>query len=344
MALPPTDDPRSERATNPGTDPPGPPVVPAVLRVALYLLFVIILLSLGVGAAIPVVAPDVVDAIESDQPIELGLGTALAVQALLLPLVLLGTAFFVRRVDHRRLAWIGVALPAHARGVAVVASLLTAATPVAWLILVAIAGTVRLGGLVPASEALPFGHLILLFGGFLAAAFAEEIMLRGYMFTVLGERYRFVNAAGASAAVFALLHWSEDVGPVALINTFLLGLLLGALRYRTGSIVPGVAIHSVWNVVVACVFSLPLSGMQSAHLFAVEVTGNDYATGGSYGPEASLLLTGILVPLVFLSVLWASDVDLGDGDLGDDDPDDNGQSMSDQGEGEPNVPGVAEDE
>lgn len=308
MALSPSGDPDSDGMERPGSDPstPGRPVVPALLRAVLYLLFVIILLAVGMSAALPVVAPDVADRITKDPDFQLGLGQALAVQALLLPLVLLGTAFFVRRIDRRRLPWIGVSLPPGALRAALVAAGLAAVAPFVWLALVSIAANVELAGPVAAEDKMTYGRLMLFLGGFLVAALAEEIMLRGYVYTVLAARYGFVNAAGASAAIFAVLYGGNpDVGPVALINTFLLGLLFGALRHLTGSIAACVAAHAAWNVVVACVISVPLSGIDSPHLLAVEVSGNVYATGGEYGPEASLLLTGILVPLVFVAVLWA---------------------------------------
>lgn len=337
MALPPAGVPGPEGSNRPssGSGTPGPPVVPAMLRAVLYLLFIVILLAVGMNAALSIVAPEAADAIKDDPSYTLGLGQTLAVQALLLPLVLLGTAFFVRRVDHRSLSWIGMSMtPAARRGIVLV-TIVAAAAPLVWLMLVAIAADVRLLGMVPATDALPFGRLVLFLGGFAIAALAEEIMLRGYVFTVLEGRYGFINAAGSSAALFALLHGGNPaVGPVAMINTFLLGLLFGALRFRTGSIVPCTVAHATWNVMVACVLSLPLSGIDSPHIFAVEVSGNAYATGGGYGPEASLILTGILVPLVFVAVLWAGDEATGDEATGDEETGDEDAEAPARGDGD----------
>lgn len=88
--------------------------------------------------------------------------------------------------------------------------------------------------------------------GIAAAAAGEEIFFRGFLQGQLarwrGERF----ALWAQAVIFLLPHlflllidarlW------VLLPIQFLLGLLLGVLRQRTGSVLPGVVAHALTNV------------------------------------------------------------------------------------------------
>jgi membrane protease YdiL (CAAX protease family) len=79
----------------------------------------------------------------------------------------------------------------------------------------------------------------------LAPAFFEEIAFRGVIFDrlrrVLGDR----EGSLVQAAFFSILHLS----PVIFPTHFAMGLILGWLRMRTGSLLPGMILHASWNAV-----------------------------------------------------------------------------------------------
>jgi membrane protease YdiL (CAAX protease family) len=74
----------------------------------------------------------------------------------------------------------------------------------------------------------------------LLAAVAEELLFRGVLFSWLTKHVPIWAAIVVTAALFAVEH---GYYPVLLPIALLFGLALGWLRARTGSIVPGVAIH-----------------------------------------------------------------------------------------------------
>ncbi len=74
---------------------------------------------------------------------------------------------------------------------------------------------------------------------------AEETFFRGFILRGLANRWRFVPAIVASAAVFAALH----LAPALLLPVFVTGLLLGFLYHRTGSLWPCIAVHAAQNLV-----------------------------------------------------------------------------------------------
>ena len=76
----------------------------------------------------------------------------------------------------------------------------------------------------------------------LFAVFGEEVLFRGVLPAVWGEKLGAARAAAASAALFALLHLGSAIGgsvsaaAVQALCAFGAGLLLTAVRARTGSI------------------------------------------------------------------------------------------------------------
>jgi membrane protease YdiL (CAAX protease family) len=84
--------------------------------------------------------------------------------------------------------------------------------------------------------------------GLLLTALAEEIVNRGVARRIIES---FAGGAVAvallSSLVFALGHWSAGVGTVT--SAFVSGIVLMALFLRTGSLVPGIAVHYAANAV-----------------------------------------------------------------------------------------------
>ena len=75
------------------------------------------------------------------------------------------------------------------------------------------------------------------------AALVEELYFRGLLYGRVDGRLGTASAVVASAGVFGLAHFEPKAFPVL----FALGLILGVLRSRSGSIWPGVAMHAANN-------------------------------------------------------------------------------------------------
>jgi membrane protease YdiL (CAAX protease family) len=81
----------------------------------------------------------------------------------------------------------------------------------------------------------------------LLAPISEEVCFRGMLFSGLRERLPRLAAALISGFVFGGLHATTGVTAVPPLMVF--GLLLALLYERTGSIVPGIMLHMLNNVV-----------------------------------------------------------------------------------------------
>jgi uncharacterized protein len=86
-----------------------------------------------------------------------------------------------------------------------------------------------------------------IWGGFvrvvIIAPVVEELIFRGVIMTGFMKNYKIGYAITLSALMFALFH----LNPWQLPATFMLGLILGWIRYRTGSILACIAGHVIHN-------------------------------------------------------------------------------------------------
>jgi membrane protease YdiL (CAAX protease family) len=248
-----------------------------------------------------------------------GLGSSselfLVLTVLTLPPQIAVTWLFVRFLDRRTLASIGLRRPAGGPGATwrqlVTAPLGAVAVLGAWLALVLVLpstlAAVHYGGISLQRPAWwPFPPVLLLLAlliGFVLQGGLEELIIRGYVYHTLRDRWRPWTAALGSSLLFAFLHLGNpDVSASALLNIVLAGMVLAALVERTGSLWSATLAHGAWNFAVACLLSVPVSGVRIFHLLSVTITGDPGLTGDGFGPEGSWLLT--LIGVVLTAVLW----------------------------------------
>jgi membrane protease YdiL (CAAX protease family) len=100
------------------------------------------------------------------------------------------------------------------------------------------------------------GQALFLVGGGLLAPIGEETLFRGYVFNAI--RLTFASRSWgvplaylASALVFAVIHISGVTqGAIALIvPIFFIALVLAWGMHRTGSLLPGIVAHAIFNSV-----------------------------------------------------------------------------------------------
>ena len=87
----------------------------------------------------------------------------------------------------------------------------------------------------------------------LLAPLAEELVFRG---AILRALLRWCSKPWVGIAISALLFALIHANPAQMPHAFLIGLLLGWLYYRTGSVVPGVVYHWVNNSIAYIVYNL----------------------------------------------------------------------------------------
>ncbi|MBV9574766.1 MAG: CPBP family intramembrane metalloprotease [Acidobacteriales bacterium] len=155
-----------------------------------------------------------------------------------------------------------------------------------------------------------FGHIVLhperalkfaVFWGvfFLLVGFFEEFLVRGYTQFTLSQGIYFWPAALILSAAFGAIHLGNpgETG-VGILAAALIGLFLCLTLRRTGTLWFAVGFHAAWDWGESYLYSVPDSGvLVRGHLLSSSLHGSRWLTGGSVGPEGSLLIFVILVAL-----------------------------------------------
>lgn len=144
------------------------------------------------------------------------------------------------------------------------------------------------------------GHFV----WFLLVAVGEEIIFRGVLFRWIDERFGFWWAIGISALIFGLVHWMNPNGTLwaGIAIAIEAGLLLGAAYKWSGTLWLPIGIHWAWNFSQGNIFGFAVSGNSAGEsLIQAAVNGPDWLTGGTFGPEASVItvLAGLALSLYF---------------------------------------------
>jgi hypothetical protein len=119
----------------------------------------------------------------------------------------------------------------------------------------------------------------------------EEIALRGVLFRILEEWWGSLGALAFSAVVFGALHLPNQNSSLlaALAIAIEAGILLGAAFMLSRNLWLPIGIHWAWNFFEGPVFGTAVSGGLPKFSFIHPVVqGPAWATGGPFGPEASL--------------------------------------------------------
>ncbi len=138
---------------------------------------------------------------------------------------------------------------------------------------------------------------------FVPAAFSEEVLSRGYLFTVVRDRIGTRGAVAVTSAAFALLHVFNPGWTVSSLAVVMLaGVLLAAVRVAYDSLYAAWAAHAAWNWVLAVPLHAPVSGLRlEAPDYRTVSAGPVWVTGGEWGPEGGIAAAiGLLVCLYYL--------------------------------------------
>lgn len=141
----------------------------------------------------------------------------------------------------------------------------------------------------------------------LATAMGEELLFRAVLLRIVEAATGTAVAIGISAAIFGLLHAANPgATPFAIAAlTIEFGIMLALAYVLTRNIWLAVGVHMSWNFTQGYVFGVEVSGVSQPYsMLKTALSGPDLLTGGSFGPEASILSLGVsAVASVVLVVL-----------------------------------------
>ena len=138
--------------------------------------------------------------------------------------------------------------------------------------------------------------------GFLFVGLSEEFLLRGYVQFTLGRGLGFWPAAILTSVLFASAHLGNPgEARLGILMVALDGLFYCFVLWRTGNLWWAIGNHAAWDFSQSYLYGVPDSGlMATKHLMNPSFHGPDWLTGGSVGPEGS-----VLIPVLFLVTVVA---------------------------------------
>jgi uncharacterized protein len=133
--------------------------------------------------------------------------------------------------------------------------------------------------------------------GFLGVAFFEEFLFRGYALYTLADAIGFWPAAVIMGLVFGRAHMGNGGETyIGIVGTVLFALFASATLRRTGSLWLAVGVHAGWDWGQSFFFGVSDSGFQvPGHLLNPSVRGPAWLSGGTVGPEGSIVTLLMLV-------------------------------------------------
>ena len=156
-----------------------------------------------------------------------------------------------------------------------------------------------------------FGHIVLhgariaRFAAFWAVMFLlvglfEEFLLRGYSQFTLARGIGFWPSALTLSCAFGLVHLrNEREQWTGILAAAFIGLFFCLTLQRTGNLWFAVGFHAAWDWGETFFYSVPDSGMVSpGHLLSSTLRGPQWLSGGSVGPEGSVLC------FVVIALVW----------------------------------------
>ena len=160
-------------------------------------------------------------------------------------------------------------------------------------------------------HAFTFGHILLRgarlarfaafwAGMFLLVGLFEEFLLRGYTQFTLARGIGFWPTALVLSSTFGLIHLGNGGEQwTGLLAAGFIGLFFCLTLRRTGSLWFAVGFHAAWDWGETFFYSVPDSGMVApGHLLKSSLRGAPWLSGGSVGPEGSVLC------FLVIAILW----------------------------------------
>jgi membrane protease YdiL (CAAX protease family) len=152
-----------------------------------------------------------------------------------------------------------------------------------------------------------FEILLWFFGIGLAVGWSEELAFRGYLLQNMKDGTGMFWAVLLSCILYGLLHMSN---PGSTLVSGVIIAVFGFLRIfgwlRTGQLWLSMGMHAGWDFFQGPILGFTISGMNTESLIKHTVSGPGWFTGGSFGPEAGIVVLPVIIFGLIFMYLWTA--------------------------------------
>jgi len=140
---------------------------------------------------------------------------------------------------------------------------------------------------------------------FALVALFEELVCRGYAFFTLASGTNAFIAAILLSLLFGSAHGhNAGESPAGLIAAGLFGMVISLSVWRTGSLWWALGFHAAWDWSESFVFGANDSGQVASSTWMLShAAGPAWLSGGSVGPEGSMMIFPVLIVLTLVIML-----------------------------------------
>ncbi len=132
---------------------------------------------------------------------------------------------------------------------------------------------------------------LLIFFAFILTGWNEELLCRGYQLQTIASGSNIFLGVVVSSIIFGVLHLTNPNATwTAALGIFFAGIFLAFAYVRTGRLWLSIGLHLGWNFFEGPAFGFSVSGVDFIHLTHITISGPVAWTGGSFGPEAGLII------------------------------------------------------
>lgn len=132
----------------------------------------------------------------------------------------------------------------------------------------------------------------------------QELLVRGYLYQMLKQKYNGITAAIVTTALFTLLHGGAfEAGVIPVLNVLTMSLLMTAVLEYTGSLIAPVIMHFLWNGIGALVLGGVSLAEDYPHLLNMAFSENVILSGGTCKMEGSVIVLLLNVSLLSVFIL-----------------------------------------
>ena len=127
----------------------------------------------------------------------------------------------------------------------------------------------------------------------------QELLVRGYIYQLLKERYNLPAAVIVTTTIFTFMHGGAfEVGVIPVINFVTMCLFTTALYESEKTILAPIMAHSIWNIVGALILGGVSLADDYPSVLTMTPSANKLLSGGEYKIEASIVVTILNVILM----------------------------------------------
>lgn len=127
----------------------------------------------------------------------------------------------------------------------------------------------------------------------------QELLVRGYIYQLLKERYNLPAAVLVTTVIFTFMHGGAfEAGVIPVINVVTMCLFTTALYESEKTILAPIMAHSIWNIVGALILGGVSLADDYPSILTMTASANKLLSGGAYKIEASIVVTILNVVLM----------------------------------------------